>query len=223
MKKASVRPSTQANLAILCSKAAILAGVVTAIFWLTTVPFDTFAGREVATHPLFVPGQILHLLGAALTALGVVGIFLTSGRHGTVANSAFLLCFFGALAFLADAAIALVAFPPIANGAPELISSDGLLFTGWAFGFFVGFAVVQMFGYVAFGLVCWASNLFPKAGCVLLMLGAVLANLPPMPGMHLLMVLGGLIWSAGIIILGFRALSLARTSQYEVGENSELD
>ena len=58
------------------------------------------------------------------------------------------MCFFGSLAFLGDATIALVTFPALAASAPELIASDGLMFTGWVLGFFVGFAVLQMFGYI---------------------------------------------------------------------------
>lgn len=200
------------NFTVLGARAAIFAGGCTAAFWLTTIPFESFAGSEVSIHPIFIPGQILHLLAAAFTALGVIGIFLAIRLEGNVANSAFLLCFLGALAFFADGAIALVTFPPIAHKAPELISSNGLMFTGWVLGFFVGFSVLQMFGYLAFGVICWISEKMPRDGCVLLMLGGVVTNLPPMPGLHWLLILGGLVWSAGFIRLGLSALTHARSS-----------
>jgi hypothetical protein len=136
-------------------------------------------------------------------------LYITTQLKGNLALATFLLGFFGALAFLADAAIALVTFPPIAVAAPELLELNGLLFSGWVLGFFVGFAVLQMFGYVAFGVTCWVSGVLPKGGCVLMILGGVLANLPPMPGMHWLMIAGGLLWSAGIVRLGLSALRQA--------------
>jgi pyridoxamine 5'-phosphate oxidase family protein len=37
------------------------AAIATALFWLLTLPFESFAGAEVSLHPLFTPGQGFHI------------------------------------------------------------------------------------------------------------------------------------------------------------------
>ena len=192
------------------SLAFIAAGLCTGAFWLSTLPFESFAGSEVTQHSLFIPGQVLHLVAAILTALGLCSIYLTTQLKNHIALLAFLLCLTGALAFLVDAAIALVTFPAIAVAAPELLEPNGAMFGGWVLGFYVGFSVLQMFGYISFGVVCWLSGKLPKDGCALLVIGGVIANLPPTPGMHWLLIIGGLLWSTGAVRLGMSALHQAR-------------
>lgn len=181
----------------------IFAGFVTGVFWLLTIPFESFAGVEVVQHPLFLPGQVFHAIGAFFTALGFVGIYL---RLRNAPNYwvfiSFLIAFLGALCFFADALIALVTFPVFANYAPELIDPLGAMFTGNAFGYFVAFAVLQMIGNISLGFAIWRSRQFRKIGIMFLVIGAILYNLPPIPGAHLLLVFGGVTWSIGAICLG---------------------
>jgi len=187
------------------------AGIVTALFWLSTAPFETFAGAEVASHVLFVPGQVLHVAGALLTIFGYIGLFqLIRPEAGRFSLSAFVLAVLGAAFFFGDGIIALVVFPMLAQHAPELIEATGPLFTGRVLGFFVLFAATNMIGTVLFGAAAMLSRLVPWAACLLLIAGGVLANLPPLPGMHLVLVTGGVLWGAGAIWLGYAVVQKAR-------------
>lgn len=187
----------------LAGNSLVVAGVVITLFWLTTLPFDSFAGAHVSQHPLFIPGQALHALGAVLSALGVIGIYLliseSSGRLGYIGM---VLSFVGALAFLSDAMIALITFPVMAEHAPELIDSSGPMFTGVVLSFFIAFSVIQMFGYSILGLAAFHSGLLPKVACAFFIIGGIINNLPPIPGLHMVLVLGGILWSAGAIGIG---------------------
>jgi len=40
------------------------------------IPFESFAGPVVPNHPLFVPGQVFHILGALLAVFGYFGLYL---------------------------------------------------------------------------------------------------------------------------------------------------
>ena len=187
----------------LSSNSLIFAGIVTALFWLTTLPFDSFAGAEVSNHPLFIPGQALHALGAVLTALGVISIYLVvAGTSGWLALIGLILAFVGALAFLSDAMIALITFPVMAEYSPDLIETSGPMFTGTVMGFFIAFSVIQMLGYSLLGLAAFRSGLLPKTACTLFILGGIISNLPPIPGLHIVLVLGGILWSLGAIGIG---------------------
>lgn len=55
----------------------VLAVVATAVFWLLTLPFESFTGAEVSLHPLFTPGQIFHVLGALAGLFGYIGLYLS--------------------------------------------------------------------------------------------------------------------------------------------------
>ena len=87
--------------------ALIGAGIATAIFWLMVIPFESFAGPEVPLHPLFVPGQVFHILGAILAVFGYFGLYLKQKEPaGTLGAIGFVIAVIGMMFFLADAMIA---------------------------------------------------------------------------------------------------------------------
>ena len=105
------------------------AGIVTALFWLLALPFESFAGPDVPSHALFVPGQWLHVIGAVLAVFGYTGLYLSqrevSGRLGLIG---FYIAIIGALFFFADGIIALITFPVLAEHAPALTEAAGPMF-----------------------------------------------------------------------------------------------
>jgi hypothetical protein len=182
--------------------AALIAGGLTnALFWLSAVPFDTFAGAEVVGHPWFVPGQVLHAASAMLTVFGYTGLFLAI-KPGRLVTSGYVIAVLGTLFYLADAAIALIVFPLIAANAPNLLEATGPLFAGPVLGYFILFAATNMIGIVLLGAAAWRSHALPIPAAALFIAGGILFNLPPMPMLHLVLVGGGVLWGVGAIWLG---------------------
>ena len=188
-------------------------GLSNALFWISAIPFDTFAGRAVVEHPVYVPGQILHLLSAMFTIFGYTGLYLAlSSRVGTLATVAYIVGVIGTLFYLADAAIALVVLPAIASSSPALLEATGPLFTGPVLGYFVLFSATNMIGIVLVGVAAWRSRMFATLSTAAFVAGGILFNLPPIPSLHYLLVAGGVAWGiAGMSIgMALRRHSAAR-------------
>ena len=183
--------------------ALIGAGIATALFWLLALPFESFAGPEVPLHPLFVPGQVFHILGAILAVFGYLGIYLkqkeTTGTLGTVG---FVVASIGMMFFLADAMIGIVVFPVLAEYASELTDATGPMFTGRVLGFYIMFAATNMIGIILLALATIRANVLPKLPALLFLLGGIMFNLPPLPSLHLVLVFGGVLWGIGAVWLG---------------------
>ena len=113
---------SDSNLYRWSAAALVAAGITIALFWLLTLPFESFAGAEVSLHPLFTPGQLFHVLGALLTLFGYVGLYLWQRKEvGTLGFVGFVLAFIGAAFFLSDGMIGLVTVPAVAASAPALV------------------------------------------------------------------------------------------------------
>lgn len=183
--------------------ALIGAGIATALFWLLALPFESFAGPEVPLHPLFVPGQAFHILGAILAVFGYFGLYMkqkdSAGALGTVG---FVVASIGMMFFLADAMIGIIMFPTIAVHAPELTAATGPLFTGRVLGFYIMFAATNMVGIVLLGIATLRANVMPKLATILFLVGGIFFNLPPMPALHIVLVSGGVVWGLGAAWLG---------------------
>ena len=183
--------------------ALIGAGIATALFWLLALPFESFAGPEVPSHPLFVPGQVFHILGAILAVFGYFGLYMRQkDSAGLLGGLGFVVASVGMMFFLADAMIGIIMFPTIAQNAPELTEATGPLFTGRVLGFYIMFAVTNMVGIILLGLATLRANVFPRAVSIMFLVGGILFNLPPMPSLHLLLVGGGVLWGIGAARLG---------------------
>lgn len=179
------------------------AGIATALFWLLALPFESFAGPEVPLHPLFVPGQLFHILGAILAVFGYFGLYMKQkGSAGMLGGIGFVIASIGMMFFLADAMIGIIIFPAVAEHAPELTSATGPLFTGRVLGFYIMFAATNMVGIILLGLATLRANVFPKLASLLFLAGGIMFNLPPIPTLHLVLVAGGVIWGIGAAWLG---------------------
>jgi hypothetical protein len=187
---------------------AIVGGILTAIFWLMTFPLGTFVGAEVAQHSLWIPSQLLHVLGALLALFGFTGMYLAE-RHaaGRMGALAFFLIISGTVLFLVDGVIALAVFPALATIAPDLLAPTGAMNQGLVLTTFIVCAVVNMLGNIAFAIVTMRAAVFPRIAAAMLLVGGVLFNLPPGPVPLPVLAVGGLIWAialtwCGTVLLG---------------------
>jgi hypothetical protein len=179
----------------------LVAGIANAIFWLLVLPIGTFAGVAASLNPLWVPSQFLHTLAALLALFGLIGLYTRQGdRSGWLGLSGFVIALFGTGFYLADAVIALVVFPIAATNAPSLVAADGALNTSPAY---IVFAVIFMVGYILLGISLLRASALPRAATLLLIVGAVLANLPPGLAPMLILIVGGVVWGIGAAWLGY--------------------
>lgn len=188
--------------------ALIGAGIATALFWLLALPFESFAGPEVPLHPLFVPGQVFHILGAILAVFGYFGLYLKQkDSAGLLGGLGFVVASMGMMFFLADAMIGIIVFPVLAEHASELTDATGPMFTGRVLGFYIMFAATNMVGIILLGLATLRANVLPRMAAILFLIGGILFNLPPMPALHIVLVSGGVLWGIGAAWLGKSLLS----------------
>ena len=179
----------------------LVAGMANAIFWLLVIQIGTFAGAAASLDPLWVPSQLLHTLAATLALLGLVGLYLCLGdQNWWLELTGFALALFGTGFYLADAILALVVFPIAATNAPSLIAADGALNMSPAY---TVFAVTFMIGYILFGIVLLRVSALPRAASLLLIVGAILANLPPGLVPMMILIAGGVLWGIGAAWLGY--------------------
>ena len=179
----------------------LIAGIANAIFWLLVIPIGTFGGAEASLNSLWLPSQFLHVLAAMFALFGLVGLYnLAGNKAGWLGLAGFILALFGTGFYLADAILALVFFPIIAINAPGLIATDGAFNTSPAF---IVFAVTFMVGYILFGIALLRSKTLPRAAVLLLILGAILFNLPPGLVPMGVLIFGGVTWGIGAAWLGY--------------------
>ena len=195
---------TETRIIRLCGLDMIGAGIAVAAFWLLVIPFETFAGSDVPLHPLFAPGQLLHIVGALLAIFGYMGLYLRQREAvGWLGLIGFVVAVIGAMFFFADGMIALIVFPVLANHAPALTEASGPMFTGSVLGFYIMFAATNMIGILWLGIVTLRAGIFPRFPVILFIVGGILFNLPPSPTLHLLLVAGGVLWGIGAAWLGY--------------------
>jgi hypothetical protein len=177
------------------------AGVVNAVFWLLVIPIGTFVGAEASLNPLWGPSQLLHILAAMFALFGLLGLyFRQEDKGGWLGLLGLMLALFGTGFYLADAVLALIVFPIAAVNAPAIIAADGALSMSPAY---IVFAVVFMVGYVLLGIALMRTSSLPHAASLLLIVGAILANLPPGAVPMLVLIAGGMLWGIGAAWLGY--------------------
>jgi hypothetical protein len=180
-----------------------IGGFCTALFWILALAVGSFVGAEVTRHPLWVPGQLMHVAGALFTLFGLIGLYAAERRHaGQLGLVGFVLAVLGTALFLADGLIALIIFPAVVDRAPELLGSDGALNQGTVLAAFIVIAATTMIGYVTFGVASLRAGLFPRGAVILWIVGTVLFNLPPGPVPMVVLATGGVLWGVSAIWLG---------------------
>ena len=138
-----------------------------------------------------------------MAVFGYFGLYLKQKESaGSLETVGFVIAVVGMMFFLADAMIGIVIFPAMAEYAPEMTAATGPLFTGRALGFYIMFAATNMIGIIIWAIATLRANIMPKLAAVLFLIGGILFNLPPMPGLHLVLVTGGVIWGVGAAWLG---------------------
>jgi predicted MFS family arabinose efflux permease len=65
------------------------------------------------------------------------------------------------------------------------------------------FGVTFMVGYILFGIALLRASALPRAATLLLIVGAILANLPPGLVPMLILIVGGVVWGIGAAWLGY--------------------
>jgi hypothetical protein len=179
----------------------LVAGIANALFWLLVIPIGTFAGAAASLSPLWVPSQLLHTLAATLALFGLVGLYARLGDQiRRLELTGFVLALFGTGFYLADAVLALVVFPIAATSAPSLIAADGALNMSPAY---TVFGVTFVVGYILFGIALLRASALPRVATLLLIVGAILANLPPGLVPMLILIAGGVVWGIGATWLGY--------------------
>jgi len=151
-------------------------------------------------NSLWLPSQFLHTLAALLALFGLIGLYTRQGdKNGWLGLTGFVLALFGAGFALADAVIALVVYPIAAASAPDLVTATGALNMSPAY---IVFAVVAMVGTILFGIALLLQGKLPRLATSLLILGAILVNLPPGVVPMFVLIAGGVIWGLGAAWLG---------------------
>ena len=118
---------------------------------------------------------------------------------------------------LADALIGLVIFPSMATAAPATIEPDGAFFVGNILGLYVAIFAINMIGQFSFGFALWKYTSLPRVALGLFLASAILANLPPLPVLHYVLIAGGVAGGTGMVWLGWALRSLASRAVPERG------
>ena len=196
----------------------ILGGAARALFWLLVVPFETFAGAATALNSLEQFAQVFNVLGAALVIYGFLGLYAAHHRQmRTFGLVGFALALLGGMGVLADALIGLVIFPSMATAAPATIEPDGAFFVGNILGLYVAIFATNMIGQTSFGFALWKYTSLPRVALGLFLASAILANLPPLPVLHYVLIAGGVAGGTGMVWLGWALRRLASRAVPERG------
>ena len=159
--------------------AAILGGlliVVGGLGGLLLAGFENENRAAAAATGSYILFTILSLLGAILVLGGLVGLYARqSEQAGALGLLGFLVAFLGtALAVGAFWAITFTE-PAFAQVAPELLAQGP---SGWLnFGFTLSFALTSL-GWLLFGVATLRAGVYPRAGAILLIVGALISFIP---------------------------------------------
>lgn len=188
-----------------------LSGLLFIVFWAMAPALQAFYGAAAALHPVWGPSQLVHCFAAVAGLLGTAGVH---GKHASKTAWCGLLgsacALVGQASFFADGVIAYAVFPPIAKAIPSAVDLDGFMFTGANYSAYTAFCVIFMVGYITLGASLLYYRALPaapaaphaaEACAVALIIGSILANLPPTAGFGVICA-GGIIWGAGAGVLG---------------------
>lgn len=176
------------------------AAACSAAFWILALVIGSFVGYAVVEHPLWIPSQLLHVLGALLVIPAVPGlILLARNPYGKLAPWAGAIAMIGSALFAADGVIALSVFPTLADNARMLLEPGQAMGGGIMLATYIVVGAVNMIGWIMLGVTLWHGRA-PNWVTGLLIAGAVLFNLPPGPVPLFVLAIGGGLWSAALFL-----------------------
>ncbi len=150
--------------------------------------------------------EILHLTGVLsviLALLGLVGLYAVHvDRGGYLGFAGFLLAFVGTTLRGAVAFFDGFVVPILAVHAPDLLNNLQSAFPWPAIAIFPLTSTCFILGFLLFGIMLLRVARLPRAGAILLLLGAPLLGLGPLSLPLILPQAGSLLFGAGQIWLG---------------------
>jgi hypothetical protein len=199
----------QSTLYHLSAYSLISGAVCMAGFWLLAALLGSFAGAAVTRNPLWLPGQMLHILAALFTIFGIFGLYaIQREQMGVLGLVGFVLATIGTMLFFADGLIALAVFPALADASPDLLAVTGAMNSGPVLVTFIIMAATAMIGYIVFATAILRAGILPRAAALLFLLGGVLFNLPPGPVPMIVLTIGGIVWAVGSAWLALKLLKI---------------
>lgn len=106
--------------------------------------------------------------------------------------------------------IGLVIYPAVAANAPDLVEATGAMFTGRVLATYITYAATNMIGVLIFGIAIWRGGVFPWIAELLFLVGGILFNLPAGAIPHIILVVGGVLWSIAAVWFGVVLWSKSR-------------
>jgi hypothetical protein len=192
----------------------VAGGVSLGLFVLVLYPVGGFFGAEHARHPAWIPAHTLHFIGALLTLVGLIGLYAyTANNLGRLGTIGLVLAVCGTAQFVGTGMLTAFVWPVLASAAPDTIAPGGALFTSPANTLFYTTVLTLIPGYVVLAVALARARILTRAAAVLLAIGVVLAITPPEPVgpvPWLGLVIGGVLFAAGEVWLGYRLWSLAK-------------
>jgi hypothetical protein len=205
LQKEKNQMSTQ-NLIRWSGLALMVGGVGIALFLITLYPLGNFLAPETIITSQSILAHTFHWIGATFALLGLVGWHVKQkAQAGMTGLIGFILAFIGTTLTLVGGVSAGYIFPVLAHEAPHAFDPQGPLFASSnAIPFFIGFATF-MLGYVLLGIATIRAKILPRWGAVLVMVGAILFQLPPQPigpFPTIVILLGAVLYGAGTVWIG---------------------
>lgn len=202
------------------------AAACSAAFWILALVIGSFVGYAVVEHPLWIPSQLLHVLGALLVIPAIPGLMLLArSPYGKLAPWASTIAMIGSALFAADGVIALSVFPTLADNARMLLEPGQAMGGGIMLATYIVVGAVNMIGWIVLGTALWHGRA-PNWMTGLLIAGAVMFNLPPGPVPLFVLAVGGVLWSAALFLYA-RHMASASTDtaplQRRVSRTSPVD
>lgn len=176
------------------------AAISNALFWILAAVIGTFFGAAATRHPLWFPSQLLHVLGALLVIPAIPSLMLFARQPGSKLSAwAGSLAMIGSALFAADGVIALSVFPTVAANARDLLEPYGAMNRGIMLATYITISVVNMTAWILVAVALWNGRA-PNWIAGMLLAGALLSNLPPGPVPLPILAIGGLLWSAALVL-----------------------
>jgi hypothetical protein len=171
-----------------------------AAFWGLALVIGSFVGYAAVEHPLWIPSQLLHVLGALLVIPAIPGLMMFArSPYGALAPWSAAVAMIGSALFAADGVIALSVFPTLADNARMLLEPGQAMGSGIMLATYVVVGAVNMIGWIMVGAALWNGRA-PNWITGLLLAGAVLFNLPPGPVPLFVLAIGGVLWSVALFV-----------------------